>query len=110
MNLIFPTQLSFPLYPVRPAEEDEMSSSSFFQALAEFFQHLVRQHTSTRRYFQAAEFYFDSNNSESNARTSSADVSQEAISFVINNITTQTKGEYVWDASQNRWVLKLTPI
>jgi hypothetical protein len=110
MNLIFPTQLSFPLYPVRPTEEDETSNTTFFQALSEFFRHLLQQHTSTRRYFQAAEFHFNSSNQEDQVRTSSADVTQEAISHVIQNITQPVKGEYVWDASQNRWVLKLTPI
>jgi predicted HD phosphohydrolase len=109
MNLIFPTRLSFPLYPVQPTEQDEASGSAFLEALRDFFQHILRQHTSTRRYFQAAEFYFDSSNQESHVRTSSADAAQEAISAVIQNITQPTKGEYVWDPSQNRWVLKLTP-
>lgn len=110
MNLIFPTHSSFPLYPVRPVAEDEVASSSFFEALREFFQHLLRQHTSTRRYFEAAEFYFDSSNQESVDRTRSANATQEAIAYVIQNITQPTKGEYVWDPEQNRWVLKLTPI
>ncbi len=110
MSLIFPTQLPFPLYPVRPTAEDEASSSAFFQALSEFFRHLLQQHTSTRRYFQAAEFQLTSSNQEGQVRTSSADVTQEAISFVIQNITQPVKGEYVWDASQNCWVLKLTPV
>jgi hypothetical protein len=110
MNLIFPTQLSFPSYPVRPTEEDDAVRSAFLQALAEFFQHLVRQHTSTRRYFEAADFHFDSSNQESQARARSADSTQEAISFVIRNITQPAKGEYVWDPAQNRWVLKLIPV
>jgi hypothetical protein len=110
MRLIFPTQLSFPLYPVRPTEEDEVASASFLDALREFFQHLLRQHTTTSRYFKAAEFYFDSSNQESQDRVRSADATQEAISYVIQNITQPTKGEYVWDPEQNRWVLKLTPI
>jgi hypothetical protein len=110
MNLIFPTQLSFPLYPVQPTEEDEAAGSAFLEALREFFQHLLRQHTSTRRYFEAAEFYFDSSNQENLDRTRSANTTQEAIAFVIQNITQQTRGEYVWDPEQNRWVLKLTPV
>ena len=110
MNLIYPTQLPFPSYPVRPTEEDEAGTTTFLEALAEFFKHLLQQHTNTRRYFEAAEFYFDSTNRESQDRTRSADVSQEAISFVIQNITRPTKGEYVWDPVQNRWVLKLTPV
>ena len=110
MNLIYPTQLSFPLYPSQPTEPDEVAASSFLEALREFFQHLLQQHTSTRRYFQAAEFYFDSSNQESQVRTNSANATQEAISHVIQNITPPTKGEYVWDPSQNRWVLKSIPV
>jgi hypothetical protein len=110
MNLIFPTQLSFPSYPIRPTEEDGAGGSAFFEALREFFQHLLRQHATTRRYFEAAEFYFDSSNKEKLVRARSADATQEAITFVIKNITQQTKGEYVWDPAQNRWVLKLTPV
>lgn len=110
MNLIFPTQSTFPLYPVRPTEEDELAATSFLDALREFFQHLLRQHTNTSRYFDAAAFYFDSSNQESHDRVCSADATQEAITFVIKNITQPTKGEYVWDPEQNRWVLKLTAI
>ncbi|HEX2271060.1 MAG TPA: hypothetical protein VHH35_16060, partial [Pyrinomonadaceae bacterium] len=102
MNLIFPTQLPFPLYPVRPVEEDEVAASSFLDALREFFQHLMQQHTTTRRYFEAAEFHFDSSNQESQDRVRSADATQEAITFVIQNITQPTRGEYVWDPEQNR--------
>lgn len=110
MNLIFPTQLSFPMYPTPPVEQEEAGTSSFLEALAEFFQHLLRQHSSTRRYFQAAEFYFDSSNQESQIRSRSADAAQEAITSVIQNITRPTKGEYVWDPAQNCWVLKVTPV
>lgn len=110
MNLIFPTQLSFPTYPAAPVEEEEAARSAFLEALAEFFQHLFQQHSSTRRYFQAAEFYFDSSNREAQDRTHSADATQQAISFVIQNITPPTQGEYVWDPAQNCWVLKVTPV
>jgi len=110
MNLIFPTHLPFPLYPTPPTEEDEAGASSFFEALREFFQHLLRQHATTSRYFDAANFYFNDSNQESLVRARSADVTQEAIAAVIKNITNPTKGEYVWDSAQNRWVLKLTPV
>jgi hypothetical protein len=110
MNLIFPTHLPFPSYPTRPTEEDEAGVSAFFEALREFFQHLVRQNTSTRRYFDAAGFYFDNDNQESAVRTRSADVTEEAIAAVIKNITPPTECQYVWDPAQNCWVLKLTPV
>ncbi|HET6976029.1 MAG TPA: hypothetical protein VFI24_06885 [Pyrinomonadaceae bacterium] len=109
MNLIFPTQLPFPTYPVPPTEQGEEGASSFLEALAQFFQHLLQQHASTRRYFQAAEFYCQSANQENQDRTQSADASQQAITFVIQNIIRPTRGEYVWDPAQNRWVLRVTP-
>jgi len=110
MNLLFPTQLQFPMYPTRPTEEDEAGASAFLEALREFFQHVVRQHTATSRYFDAADFYFDNGNKESVVTARAADVSEQAIASVIKNMTQPTKGEYVWDAAQNCWVLKLTPI
>jgi hypothetical protein len=110
MNLTFPTHLLFPSYPTRPTEEDEAVVSAFLESLREFFQHLVRQHTSTRRYFDAAEFYFDNSNQESMVRTRSADATQEAMAAVIKNITPPTECHYVWDSVQNCWVLKLTPV
>ncbi len=56
MNLIFPTQLQFPLYPTRPVEEDEAGISAFLEAFRAFFQHVVQQRTATNRYFDAAGF------------------------------------------------------
>ncbi len=110
MNLVFPTQLQFPLYPTRPTEEDEAGLSAFFEALRAFFQHVVQQHSATSRYFDAADFYLESGNQESMVTAQSTDVTAEAIAAVIKNITQPTKGEYVWDPAQNCWKLKLTPI
>jgi hypothetical protein len=110
MNLQFPTFLPFPLYPTRPTEGDEAGATSFLEALNDFLHHLFQQHTSTRHYFDAAGFYFNDSNQENADRSRSAEVSQEAISAVIKNITHPAKGEYVWDAAKNCWVLKLTPI
>jgi hypothetical protein len=110
MNLLFPTQLQFPTYPTRPTEEDEAGLSAFFEALRSFFQHVVQQHTATSRYFDAADCYFENGNQESLVTAKSTDVSEQAIAAVIKNITQPTKGEYVWDAAQNCWKLKLTPI
>jgi hypothetical protein len=110
MNLEFPTCLPFPLYPTPPTEEDEAGASAFLEAFRDFLNHLFEQHTTTCRYFNAASFYFDDSNQESTGRSRSAEVTQEAIAAVIKNISHPAKGEYVWDAAQNCWVLKLTPI
>ena len=110
MNLEFPTYLPFPLYPTHPTEEDEAGANAFLEALNDFLSHLFQQHTTTRRYFDAASVHFDDSNQESTGRSRSAEVTQEAIAAVIKNITQSTKGEYVWDPAQNCWILKLTPI
>ena len=110
MNLLFPTQLKFPSYAVRPTAEGEATSTSSLDAFTEFFQQLLRQHASTRSYFDTAGFYLDSANQDNLGRACSAEASQEAIAAVINNFAQQTKGDYVWDPVQNRWVLKLTPL
>ena len=108
-NLTFPTQQVFPSYPTQPEPEDAEGLEAFFEALNDFFQHLFTQHDSTRRYFQAADFYFNDSNQESGLRTQSADVSEQAIAAVIKNIAHPTRREYVWNAAENRWVLVLLP-
>jgi len=78
-------------------------------ALNEFFQHLWQQHTTTSRYFAAADFYVSDSNQDSMLRTESATVTEQAIAAVVKNIVQPVKREYVWDPAQNRWVLSLVP-
>jgi hypothetical protein len=108
-NLTFPSPQVFPTYPTRPEVEDELSLAAFFDSLNDFFQHLFSQHTSTRTYFQAAELYFNDTNQESGLRTQSASVNEQAIAAVIKNITHPTRREYVWNATEQRWVMVLLP-
>lgn len=110
MNLIFPTQSPFPLYPTLAPEADDAAMAAFFDALRNFFRSLMQQHASTRRYFDAAGFYCNDANRDSSVRTQSQDVAQEAISAVIKNIVPPTRREYVWDPNQQRWVLQTIPI
>jgi hypothetical protein len=104
MPLNFPTFSPLPLYPTAPTEGDEAALNEFFNALRNFFEQLFHQHTTTRRYFEAAGFYCNDANSDNTSRTQSQAVAQEAISAVIRNIVPHTKREYVWDAAQQRWV------
>jgi hypothetical protein len=110
MNLVFPTFLEFPIYPVRPTENDDDAVAAFMEALRDFFQHFVRQNTNTRRYYDAVNFYFDVSDQENLDRRESAHVSQQAIAAVIKNIRYPVREEYVWDPNRNCWVLKTIPM
>lgn len=108
-NFPFPTAQLFPVYPSRPTVEDDEALTAFMEALQEFFQHLVQQQASTNRYFAAADFYFNDSHQESAVRTDSAEVTEQAIAAVIKNMTQPMKQDYVWSASENKWVLVLIP-
>ena len=104
----FPTQLIFPLYPTRPGPEDSNETfTAFLDALRAFVNQLQRQNESTNRYFSATNFHFNDANQESTLRQESAEVAEQALSAVIQNIAQPVKREYVWDANENRWVLVL---
>ena len=110
MNLTFPTPQMFPIYPTPPIEDDEAASMAFLEALRDFFQHLLTQHDSTQRYFDAARFYFSDSNQEGMLKTQAVEVTQQAIAAVIKNMTQPARTEYVWDSARNCWVLKRVPL
>ena len=109
MSLIFPTYLPFPLFPVRPPEGGDEAEAAFFDALREFLEQLQHQHAAAGRYFEAAGFLQADSSQDDSIRTRSENVSEEAISAVIKNIEQPLKREYVWDATQGRWILRLIP-
>ena len=110
MNLDFPTQVSFPSNPTRPFDDDGAGASAFPGAISDFLNRLSEQQTSTPPSFDTAGPCLDDSNQESICRGPSEDVNQEAITAVIRNIALPNKDEYVWDAAQYRWVLRVIPI
>lgn len=107
MNPVSPTHWPVPLDQTRCTEEDDVATSDFLDALRECFRPLVQQPETPSRTFGTADSCLDGDLETS---VGSAGVTQEAITAFIKNVTPQTEAEYVWDSSQNRWILKLKPI